>query len=180
MNLSLDLQKELNAIVFKTNNSKKASKYLDDALAFRDTCKNAGIMIHGCFMIGNLNETKESLKSTLKWAIKLNPDTAQFFPIMVYPGTLAYKQAEERGLIKSTDFRDWLTNNGLHNSVVDLPNITSKELVQFADYARKKFYTRPSYVLRKGLQSLKSPAELKRNIKGFKALSKFLLKGSDV
>ena len=46
-------------------------------------------MVHGCFMVGNLNETPASMEKTLDFAKALRPDTAQFFPIMVYPGTTA-------------------------------------------------------------------------------------------
>ena len=42
-------------------------------------------------MFGNLNETPETLNKTLDLAIELMPDTAQFFPIMVYPGTRLMK-----------------------------------------------------------------------------------------
>jgi len=52
--------------------------------------KEAGILIHCCFLVGNPGETKETLQKTLEFAKVLNPDTAQFFPIMVYPGTEAY------------------------------------------------------------------------------------------
>ena len=99
---------------------------------------------------------------------------------MVYPGTSAYAEAEERGLLRSTNFNDWLTETGLHDSVVDLPNLTAEELVLFADRARREFYTRPSYVFTKIKQSLSSFKELKRNLKGFKKLSYYLLRGSDV
>ena len=46
---------------------------------FMKNTREAGIMVHGCFMVGNLNETKETLESTLDLAKRLKPDTAQFF-----------------------------------------------------------------------------------------------------
>jgi radical SAM superfamily enzyme YgiQ (UPF0313 family) len=137
-------------------------------------------MIHGCFMIGNLNETKETLEQTLAFSKQLSVDTAQFFPIMVYPGTTAYQEAEERGILRSTNFNDWLTETGLHDSVIDLPNLSAEDLVRFADRARREFYLRPKYVFRKGIQSLFSLGELKRNLIGFKKLSYYLIRGSDI
>ena len=151
---------------------------LTTAEKFMQICRKAGIMVHGCFMVGNLNETKQSLEKTLKLALKLRPDTAQFYPIMVYPGTRAYEEAKQKGYLITEDFSKWLTEEGLHNSVVNLPNITHKELVEFCDYARRKFYLNPSYLFYKFIQSLKNPEELQRNIKGFKNLISFLLKGS--
>ncbi|MGZ3690855.1 MAG: B12-binding domain-containing radical SAM protein, partial [Pseudobdellovibrio sp.] len=145
---------------------------------FMKNTQDAGIMVHGCFMVGNLNETNQTLQKTLDLALDLNPDTAQFFPIMVYPGTAAYNEAKAKGYLSSENFSDWLTEDGLHNSTINLPNMTHKELVEFCDYARKKFYLRPSYLAKKMVQSIKDPDEFKRNLKGFKKLSQYLIKGS--
>jgi radical SAM superfamily enzyme YgiQ (UPF0313 family) len=135
-------------------------------------------MVHGCFMVGNLNETPASMEKTLSFAKKLQPDTAQFFPIMVYPGTTAYEEAKRRDYIQIEDWGAWLTRDGLHNSVVTLPNITHEQLVSFCDRARRSFYLSPSYLLYKLKQSLKDRRELQRNVKGFITLSKYLLRGS--
>jgi hypothetical protein len=97
---------------------------------------------------------------------------------MVYPGTAAYNEAKQKGYLSSENYSDWLTKDGLHNSTINLPNMTHKELVEFCDYARRKFYLRPSYIARKALQSLTDADEFKRNLKGFKKLSQYLIKGS--
>ena len=164
--------------IAKNNNPKNDSGYIDNAEKFVRQCNKNGIMVHGCFMVGNLNETKESMKKTLDFAIKVMPDTAQFFPIMVYPGTSAYEEAKQKGLLIDEDYSKWLTDDGLHNSRVNLPNVTYKELVEFCDFARRKFYLNIKYLLKKLIQSLKSFDEFQRNLKGFKTLSKYLFKGS--
>jgi radical SAM superfamily enzyme YgiQ (UPF0313 family) len=135
-------------------------------------------MVHGCFMVGNLNETPASMEKTLNFAKKLRPDTAQFFPIMVYPGTTAYQDAKDRNYIQIEDWGAWLTKDGLHNSVVNLPNITHEQLVSFCDRARRSFYLNPPYLVYKLKQSLTDRRELQRNLKGFITLSKYLLHGS--
>ena len=38
----------------------------------------------------------ESIKRTIEFAKELNPDTAQFLPLMVYPGTEAFEEAKEK------------------------------------------------------------------------------------
>ena len=53
-------------------------------------------------MVGFPGETLEGVKKTIDLALKLNPDTVQFYPVMVYPGTEAYEDYERRG---------WLTAN---------------------------------------------------------------------
>ena len=65
-------------------------------------------------------------------------------------------------------------------TVVNLPNVTHEELVKFCDYSRRKFYLNPYYIFRKAKQSLFSFTELRRNLKGFKSLFPYLIKGSDL
>ncbi len=162
----------------KNNDDRRDAKYHDEALRFVQRCRESGIMVHGCFMVGNLNETPASMEKTLKFAKKLRPDTAQFFPIMVYPGTAAYREAKQRGYIQNEDWGAWLTKEGLHNSVVTLPHITHEELVSFCDRARRRFYLSPAYLTYKIVQSLKDRRELQRNLKGFFTLSRYLLFGT--
>ncbi len=162
----------------KNNDDRRDAKYHEEAHRFVRRCHDSGIMVHGCFMVGNLNETPASMEKTLRFAKKLRPDTAQFFPIMVYPGTVAYQEAKKRDYIQIEDWGAWLTKDGLHNSVVTLPNITHDQLVAFCDRARRSFYLAPSYLMYKLKQSIKDRRELQRNLKGFLTLSKYLLRGS--
>src|ERR1700744_4759416 len=163
----------------KNNDDRRDAKYHEEAHKLVRRCQDGGIMVHGCFMVGNLNETPASMEKTLSFAKKLRPDTAQFFPIMVYPGTVAYQEAKKREYIQIEDWGAWLTKDGLHNSVVTLPNIKHEQLVRLCTRARGSFYLAPGYMLYKFRQSLKDRRELQRNIKGFVTLSKYLLKGSE-
>ena len=54
------------------------------------------------------DETKQTLEKTLNLALKLKPDTAQFFPIMVYPGTAAYEEAKQHLDLQDPGERDVL------------------------------------------------------------------------
>ena len=143
-----------------------------------EDARKAKVLVHGCFMVGNPGETKESLLKTLDLAIYLNPDTAQFYPIMVYPGTEAYEWAKEKGFLKTEDYSKWLTEEGLHNSVVGTEELSPEELVKFCDFARKKFYLRPRYIFSKLYQIVRTPAEMVRKFKAFRTFIKYLIKGS--
>lgn len=140
--------------------------------------KKAGILIHGCFLVGNPGETKETLKKTLDLALELNPDTAQFFPIMIYPGTEAYKWAVENNFLTTHNFKEWLTPEGLHNCVVSKPGLSHYELVDFCDMARQQFYMRPAYIFKKIIQGFSDIHEMKRLIKGASVFTKYLMHGS--
>ena len=52
-------------------------------------------MVHSCFMVGNPRDTRDTLQESLDLALKLNDDTMQFFPLIVYPGTPDYEWAKE-------------------------------------------------------------------------------------
>jgi anaerobic magnesium-protoporphyrin IX monomethyl ester cyclase len=150
------------------------SMTLDKIRQFARDARKAGIMVHGCFMVGNRGETPETLEKTLRLAQELNPDTAQFFPIMVYPGTSDYRYYREKGWIVTENYRAWLTEDGLHSSVVTRPDLTYETLVAFCDRARREFYLRPRYLFAKGIQALAHPCEAKRIFKAGYTWFKYL------
>jgi len=146
---------------------------------FMRNAKKVGILVHGCFMVGNKGETKETMLKTLEFAKELNPDTAQFFPIMVYPGTEAYKWAKKNNYITTNNYREWLTEEGLHNCIINTENFSAKELVNFCDYARREFYLRPRYLGKKIIQVIRNPDEGRRIFKSFRISAKYLFKKKD-
>ncbi len=152
----------------------------EEMFRFMEDARRAGLLIHGCFMAGLPGETHETLRETLELAKKLSPDTAQFYPVMVYPGTEAYQWYMEKGLINTKDFNKWITPEGLHNTVISTEGLTSEEIVKFCDEARREFYLRPGYILYKLTQMAAHPREIKRTLKASRTFFKYLLKGSDI
>lgn len=143
---------------------------------FMKDARRAGILVHGCFMAGNPGETRETLARTLRLAKELNPDTAQFFPLMVYPGTEAYDWAERNGYLMTRDYRQWLTADGLHNCVLSLPDLSNADLIAWCDEARRSFYLRPRYIGAKLKQVLSQPAEFKRVMMAARVFFPFLFR----
>lgn len=146
----------------------------DRFIKFRKDAARAGLLIHGCFMYGNEGETHETMKQTLALAKKLNCDTAQFYPIMVYPGTRAYDDYKKQGLINTQKYSEWLTSDGLHNCVVSLPGISNQELVNFCNFSRRQFYLRPRYIASKLTQIVTRPRETKRIMRASGTMLKYL------
>jgi radical SAM superfamily enzyme YgiQ (UPF0313 family) len=147
---------------------------------FVEDARKANVLVHGCFIVGHPGETRETMEQTLDLAMRLNPDTVQFYPIMVYPGTEAYDWYKQRGLITTDDFSKWITPAGLHNTVVRTEALSSEDLVRFCDQARREFYLRPRYLLYKLKQTLTDPAERRRNLKSARTFLKYLIRGSDI
>jgi radical SAM superfamily enzyme YgiQ (UPF0313 family) len=155
----------------KGTNIEKIKQFAKDA-------RRAGLLVHGCFIFGLPGETIETIEQTTEFAKELNPDTAQFFPIMVYPGTEAYEWAKKNGYLLTEDYSQWLTPEGLHNTIVSRPGLTNEELVQFCDEARREFYLRPTYIFSKARQMITNPREAKRIFRASKTFFKYLFKSS--
>ena len=155
------------------NNIKKGTT-LDQSHRYIAAANKAGLLVHGCLMVGNKGENRASMEKTLEFAIKANPDTAQFIPLIPYPGTQAFDWAKENGYLTTLDYSKWSTEDGLHQCVVNLPGLPAEELVAFCDHARKRYYLRPRYVLRKLWQTMVLPNERRRTLISFRQFRKFL------
>ena len=161
------------------DNMRKSSK-IDLMFDFMNNARKADILVHGCFLAGLPGETKDTMKQTLDLAKQLKPDTVQFYPVMVYPGTEAYDWYKSKGLLITDDFSKWITPSGLHNTVVKTEHLSPGDMVKFCDDARREFYLRPSYILYKIKQMLLHPEEIKRTLKSLRTFIKYLFKGSDI
>ena len=157
-------------------NIHKGIKNTEKAIEFSKNAKKAHLLVHGCFMVGNLGDTQETLEMTLEYAKKLNPNTAQFYPIMAYPGTEAYKEAIENGALESKDYNQWLDKDGFHRTTIRRGKLSSQDLVDFCDRARREFYLRPSYMLTQAKMALCNSRERYRILRGFGTLVKHLFR----
>ena len=157
------------------NNIKKGTSTQKIEQFFKDT-KEANVLVHACFMMGNRGETKESIQQTVEFAKKLNPDTVQFFPIMVYPGTEAYEWAKTNNFltIKAENWENWLLEDGTHNTIVSTDKLTAAELVDACDDARRNFYMRPEFIAAKIWEGITTPSEFPRLVKSGRTFFKYL------
>jgi len=147
----------------------------NDIQLFFDNARRVGLLVHAAFMAGNPGETKETLKKSFALAKRVMPDTVQFFPLMPYPGTGAYQWAKEEGLLKIKNFRDFLTPEGLHNCVIELPHLSKTEILDWCNKSRKCFYRSPRYIFYKLLRVILHPGEIIRTYKAFIKFRKFII-----
>lgn len=156
------------------DNIKKGTK-VEQFYSYVANAKKAGLLIHACYMVGNQGETRETMKKTLDLALKLNTDTAQFFPLIPYPGTEAYDWAKKNNFIVE-NYEDYVLEDGSHNTVLSMPHLSAQEMVDFCNMARKKYYLRPKYIWHRLSVGLRNPSDLKRSIKAFGKLRKYLFR----
>ena len=146
----------------------QVEQYMADA-------RRAKIKVHACYMVGNRGETRETMQQTLDLAMRLKADTAQFYPLLPFPGTEAYRWAKENGYIRG-GYDDYVKEDGTINCLLELPGISAEEMVRFCDEARRKYYWRPGYILHRLRAGLTDPEDLKRSLKAFGRIKDFLFK----
>jgi len=84
----------------------KKEQTLEEVESAVTNAKNAGIQIvHGFFVVGNPDETREDIQATFDFASRLRLDTFGFNRLCVYRGTPLWKEYVERGLVN--DATDW-------------------------------------------------------------------------
>ena len=106
-----------------------------------DIVKRVGITAVATFIFGFPWETIRDMKQTLKFALKLDPDYAQFTYATPYPGTPLYDYAKKKGLIVDHDWSHYTTlkpvMRGFHFTLRDVESIFKEAYAKF--YLRIKF-----------------------------------------
>jgi radical SAM superfamily enzyme YgiQ (UPF0313 family) len=109
--------------------------------------RDAGIKSFAFFIFGYPGETQEAIDQTVRYAIRIDPDFANFYPAVPYPGTALYDKVMKEGLLPEAAAADWsrmeysyylLNGNGLNDAVV----------MSAINRAKRRFYLRPSYLAR--------------------------------
>jgi radical SAM superfamily enzyme YgiQ (UPF0313 family) len=114
--------------------------------AFRNM-RDAGIKSFAFFIFGYPGETPTTMDQTVHYAIELDPDFANFYPAVPYPGTALYDKCVREGLLQPEAGSDWakleysyyvLSGNGLDDRLV----------MGAINRAKRRFFLRPRYIAR--------------------------------
>ena len=133
---------------------------LDDAVNATRWTKEAGIITRGSFMLGLPNETPEIAESTIDFAIKLDPDYANFNIFFPEPGTSLYDLAIKSGRLLSKDYLGRAVPSYLPEGYESVKQVQAMQGKAFT-----RFYLRPSY-LAKRIASIRSWEEIRQYIDG--------------
>ncbi len=127
--------------------------------------RKTGIETLAYFMIGSPTETREDILETIRFALELKPDFVHATILCPFPGTAIYEQGLREGVFPLDHWREFAANPAPGFSPPYWNEILSdRELQELLQLAYKKFYTRPSYLLKKTLQ-VRSIRELKTKFK---------------
>jgi len=109
--------------------------------------REAGIRSFAFFIFGYPGETPKTMDQTINYAITLDPDFANFYPAVPYPGTALYEKCIRESLLPEDAMNDWskmeysyylLRGNGLDQQVV----------MTAINRAKRRFFLRPGYMAR--------------------------------
>lgn len=133
---------------------------LDDVRLTVKIFKKARIRIYNYFVIGLPWEDEDTVEDTIDFAIELDSDFISFYTATPLPGSKFYDYAKENHLIDSeTSF-----SSAYFYPSVNTHHLTKDEVFKLHKKAIKRFYLRPSYIL-KMLCGIRSFTEFKNYAK---------------
>jgi anaerobic magnesium-protoporphyrin IX monomethyl ester cyclase len=109
--------------------------------------REAGIKSFAIFILGYPGDTVETMDRTVEYAIELDPDFANFYPAVPFPGTALFEKCAREGLLPAGAADDWarmeysyylLEGNGLDAEIV----------MEAINRAKRRFFLRPAYMMR--------------------------------
>ncbi len=146
---------------------------VEQAETFMARAKEAGIDVHGCFVLGLPGETRESMRRTIDWANGLGLHTAQYSAAVPFPGTSYFKACEEEGLLQTRDWSRWLDPAGEQSGIVSYPGLAKEDVDLEVNRGLRAFYFRPAYLVRFALKN-RNWKDFKRKLRGFAHFASFL------
>ena len=113
-----------------------------------DLCRKVGIKTQAFFLFGIPGETRQTIRETIEFAQKLEPDSAQFAVVIPHPGTDLYQICQREGWLRYDSWEDF----SACNSLIETPELSRQDVEKARVRAYRKFYFRPAYILRTALK----------------------------
>ena len=127
---------------------KDMSKRLERAkiqTAFQNM-RAAGIRSFAFFIFGYPGETADTMDQTTRYAVELDPDFANFYPAVPYPGTALYERCVSAGLLRP-EHADW-SKMEYSYYLLRGPDLDERVVMNAINRAKRRFFLRPDYVMR--------------------------------
>jgi anaerobic magnesium-protoporphyrin IX monomethyl ester cyclase len=121
---------------------------LDKAREAVNLARDMNFFTSASFILGAPIETKQHILNTIKFACSLPLDIASFGPFAYIKGSQLWIEAVKNNKISGDKYIV------LADSQKDLGNFSVKELISYVTKCYKKFYFRPSYILKQIYRSI--------------------------
>jgi hopanoid biosynthesis associated radical SAM protein HpnJ len=121
---------------------------LDEMRRFTKSCHQAGVVIHGTFILGLPVETKETIEQTIRFAQELDVFSMQVSLAAPYPGTELYEMAKLNSWFVKKDKTDLVVGDGFQQSTLEYPELHKDEIFEAVDRFYRSYYLRPKPILR--------------------------------
>jgi radical SAM superfamily enzyme YgiQ (UPF0313 family) len=134
------------------------------------TAQDVGLNVSTPFLFGIPGETFEEGLRTIDFAVRLNPDMANFHAITPFPGTYLHDNLERFGTI-SDDLSDFT-----YQGAAFIPKtMTRDDIHRLRQIAFRTFYLRPSFLFRK-LLHLRTIHDVRMVMKSMRSLFWLIVK----
>lgn len=101
------------------------------------------------FMLGLPGEDSHTIRQTIDFAKKIDPDVAKFHILKPYPGTQVYDCLRAKNFILTEDYDKF----GIHTPPVHrLERLLPSEMLRWQKKAYKQFYLRPAEIIKQVLR----------------------------
>lgn len=108
--------------------------------------KKAGLQTMGFFMLGYPGETPKTMEDTIKFALKLDPDLANFMFVSPLPGTKLYEEVRDKGKLLFEDWREFAIHSP--SPRFEYPGLPKELVERMWRRAYKRFYLNPARLLK--------------------------------
>jgi len=122
---------------------KKAQTLEQVRQAFRNARK-AGLETMGFFIFGLPGENEQTMEDTIRFALELDPELANFMMAVPFPGTELYQIVMREGKLFAKSWREF----GIHDDKAhyELPGLPASLVEKKWHEAYRRFYLRPSRI----------------------------------
>src|SRR5207244_340288 len=115
---------------------------------FPQACHQAGIVMHGTFILGLPVETRESIENTIRFAQELDVFSIQVSLAAPYPGTELFEMARQNGWFVKKDKTELVEGDGFQQSALEYPGLSKEEIFESVERFYHRYYLRPKPILR--------------------------------
>lgn len=125
----------------------KKQQTVDDVRRAFANARKAGLETMGFFIFGLPADTEESMEDTIRLALELDPELANFMIAAPFPGTEMYDLVLREGRLFSHDWRDFAIHD--EKARFEIGDLTAELVERKWHEAYRRFYLRPSRIWRR-------------------------------